>query len=105
MKNETLVVLTVDAETGETEEREYTAEEIAEHEIMQAETLVVLTVDAETGETEEREYTAEEIAEHEIMQAEASARQKEQEAKAAARASALAKLGELGLTEEEVASL
>ena len=45
------------------------------------------------------------LAEREIMQAEAAAQQAEATAKAAARASALAKLAELGLTEEEVAAL
>ena len=45
------------------------------------------------------------LAEREIMQAEAEAQQAEAEAKAAARASALAKLADLGLTEEEVAAL
>jgi len=67
--------------------------------------VMVLEVNAETGETIERLLTAEEIAEREEMLAEAKARQAEQEAKAAARASALAKLAELGLTEEEIAAL
>jgi hypothetical protein len=69
------------------------------------ETLTAVVFDAATGETIERELTAEEIAEREEMQAEAEQQIAEQEAKAAARASALAKLAELGLTEEEVAAL
>ena len=69
------------------------------------ETLKAVTVDAITGKTTERELTAEEIADREAMQAQAQARQAEIEAKAAARASALAKLAELGLTEEEIAAL
>jgi hypothetical protein len=59
----------------------------------------------ETGEVIEREQTAEEIA----VQAEATLEfqtlQSEQQAKAAARTSALAKLAELGLTAEEIAAL
>jgi hypothetical protein len=69
------------------------------------EVLLAVQVDALTGETIERELTAEEIAEHKAMQAEAETRQAEQNAKAAARTSALAKLADLGLTEEEVAAL
>jgi hypothetical protein len=63
---------------------------------------VAIEFDALTGQTIEREFTAEEI---EQFEAAVSANQAEQEAKAAARASALAKLAELGLTEEEVAAL
>jgi hypothetical protein len=70
-----------------------------------SETLKALIFDAETGQTIERELTAEEIAEREEMQAKAEQQIAEQEAKAAARTSALAKLAELGLTEEEVAAL
>lgn len=70
-----------------------------------SETLTAVIVDAETGETIERPLTVEEIAELEQIQAEAEASQAEKEAKAAARASALAKLAELGLTEEEVGAL
>jgi hypothetical protein len=69
------------------------------------EVLLAVIVDALTGETIERELTAEEIAEHKEMQAEAKRRQAEQDAKEAARTSAIAKLAELGLTEEEVAAL
>lgn len=70
-----------------------------------SETLKLYVLDAETGEETERDLTVEELAEIETVKEEAAARQAEQEAKAAARASALAKLAELGLTEEEVAAL
>jgi hypothetical protein len=72
---------------------------------MENETLLFTEINVETGETIERQLTAEEIAEREEMQSEAETRQAKQEAKAAARTSALAKLAELGLTEEEVAAL
>ena len=52
-----------------------------------------------------REATAEEISELEIVQSEATALHAAQEAKATARASALAKLAELGLTADEIAAL
>jgi FMN-dependent NADH-azoreductase len=70
-----------------------------------SEILRALEFNGETGEIVERELTAEDIAELEAIQAEALTRQAEAEAKAAARASALAKLADLGLTEEEVAAL
>jgi hypothetical protein len=70
-----------------------------------SETLTAVTFDAATGETTERPLTAEELAEREAMQAEAQARQAEQDAKAAARVSALAKLKELGLSQEEIEAL
>ena len=54
---------------------------------------------------EVREATAEEIAELKEFQAQASAAKTASEAKAAARQSALAKLAELGLTEEEIQAL
>ena len=69
------------------------------------EELKALIVDAITGESYERPLTAEEIADREIMQLEAEARQAEQDAKAAARVSALEKLSALGLTEDEVGAL
>jgi hypothetical protein len=72
---------------------------------MENETLLFTEVNVETGEVIERALTAEEIAEREEMQAEAETRQTEQEARAAARASALAKLADLGLTAEEIAAL
>lgn len=67
-----------------------------------SDSLFAVEVNVETGEVIERELTPEEIADLENDQAEFQA---EQEAKAAARASALAKLAELGLTEEEIAAL
>jgi hypothetical protein len=69
------------------------------------EELKALIVDAATGESYERPLTAEEIADREVMQAEAEARQAEQDAKADARVSALAKLSALGLTDAEVGAL
>jgi hypothetical protein len=69
------------------------------------EELKALIVDAATGESYERPLTAEEIADREVMQAEAEARQAEQDAKAAARVSALEKLTALGLTDAEVGAL
>jgi hypothetical protein len=65
----------------------------------------VLIVDAETGEQTERPMTADELAERATLQAETTARIAQQEARAAARESALAKLADLGLTAEEVAAL
>jgi DNA-binding NarL/FixJ family response regulator len=70
-----------------------------------SETLTAVIFDAVTGETIERPFTPEEIAEHKLWQAEAEARQAEQDAKVAARESALAKLAALGLTADEVAAL
>jgi len=67
--------------------------------------LIVLSVNAETGETKERPLTSDEIIEYEMMQSETQAQQAAQDAKAAARESALAKLAELGLTAEEIAAL
>jgi DNA-binding NarL/FixJ family response regulator len=52
-----------------------------------------------------REMTDEEYARYQIVMAEVSERQAQQEAKAASRESALAKLKALGLTEAEIASL
>lgn len=66
------------------------------------EELKALIVDAATGKSYERPLTAEEIAHREVMQAEAVAQQAEQDAKAAARESALAKLADLGLTQDEI---
>lgn len=65
----------------------------------------VLIIDVATGKETTRNLTTEEIAELEAQRAEAAAQQAAVEAKAAARQSALAKLAELGLTEEEIAAL
>ena len=70
-----------------------------------SETLTAVIFDAATGEVTERPLTADEIAEREVWQAEAQARQAEAEAKATARVSALAKLKELGLSQEEIEAL
>lgn len=69
------------------------------------EVLTALELDAITGEQIVRNLTAEELAQREIETAEAAAKLAAEQAKAAARASALAKLAELGLTEEEIAAL
>jgi hypothetical protein len=66
------------------------------------EVFTALDVNCETGEITERELTANEIAELATAQSQDAI---EETAKASARASALAKLGELGLTAEEIASL
>ncbi len=68
-----------------------------------------LVINCETGEREIIPLTAEEIAEREAMAAQAEqerlAREAEETAKAEAKASGLAKLLALGLTEEEAAAL
>jgi hypothetical protein len=69
------------------------------------EELTALEVDGITGETIIRPLTPDELAEREEMQAAQEALQAEQDAKVAARASALAKLAALGLTEEEIGAL
>jgi DNA-binding NarL/FixJ family response regulator len=67
--------------------------------------LTTTEFSVETGETIIRPLTQEEIVEREQLQADQSALEAEQEAKIAARQSALAKLAELGLTEDEIAAL
>ena len=62
-------------------------------------------INSVTGEITIREYTAEEVAEVEAAIVKAQIRKAEAEAKATARNSALAKLAELGLTADEIASL
>jgi hypothetical protein len=62
-------------------------------------------VNATTGEETFRDYTAAEVAEVEAAIIEGATRAAEFEAKAAVRASALAKLAALGLTETEIAAL
>jgi hypothetical protein len=69
------------------------------------EKLIATDINAETGEVIEREFTELEIKEHEAMQLAYKKEQAKIEAQAKARKSALAKLAELGLTEEEIASL
>lgn len=74
-----------------------------------SETPTLIEVNCETGETVERPLTPEELAQREIDMAvaaeEQAARLAEEEAKAAARASAIAKLTALGLTEEEAMAI
>jgi uncharacterized small protein (DUF1192 family) len=64
-----------------------------------------LTVNALTGEEIIAPLTKEELDGIKLLQAEQEALQAEQDAKVAARASALAKLAALGLTEEEIGAL
>jgi hypothetical protein len=67
--------------------------------------LITKIVDASTGEVIEREMTKDEIAEYNAFKSEQQALIAERQAKADAKASALAKLAALGLTEEEIAAL
>jgi hypothetical protein len=69
------------------------------------EPLMALDVDAATGIATERELTADELSAREQILAEQSESDTEAATKAAARASALAKLADLGLTAEEIAAL
>jgi hypothetical protein len=68
-----------------------------------------IEVNCATGEQKEIELTAAEIAELDQMRAQAEAdrvaREAEEAAKAEAKASALAKLAELGLTEDEAKAI
>ena len=70
-----------------------------------SEKLTTLEVNAETGEQIERELTKEELKEREQIAKNYEVMQVEENNKIAARKSALAKLAELGLTEEEIAAL
>jgi hypothetical protein len=73
---------------------------------MMSETLNIIIFDAATGEVTERPLTSAEIAEREVMQADYETFKAEQDAKVAARESALAKIAEItGLTADEVAAL
>jgi hypothetical protein len=67
--------------------------------------LKATVIDVATGEVIERPFTAEEVKQHEAMQKEEASRLSAEQAKANAKASALAKLAALGLTEEEIAAL
>lgn len=62
-------------------------------------------INLETGEITWRDFTDEEIKKVEKAQKEASKRISEEEAREAKRQSALSKLIDLGLTEEEIAAL
>ena len=74
-----------------------------------SETLTKVVVDCSTGEQSIIELTEEEIAQRDLEAKEFAKIQKAEkaaaDAKAAARASALTKLAELGLTEEEIQAL
>ena len=69
------------------------------------ELITLLEFDASTGIETVRELTADELQEREAQATQDQAQKAEQEAKADARASALAKLADLGLTAEEIAAL
>jgi len=62
-------------------------------------------INSQTGEETWRDYTLEEIAEMEKSEAELQAKIQEIENRENARKSALSKLIDLGLTEEEIAAL
>lgn len=62
-------------------------------------------INIQTGEETWRDYTKEEITQVEKAQAKAAEKIAAAEAKENARASALAKLAALGLTEDEIAAL
>jgi hypothetical protein len=66
---------------------------------------MALEINAIDGKETTRPLNDDEIAIRKSIRSEIIARQAEQEAKAKARESALAKLASLGLTEEEIASL
>ena len=70
-----------------------------------SEVLVTQIFDAQTGESTTRPMTENEIADIRAMKVEAEAIKAEEDAKADARESALAKLAALGLTADEVAAL
>lgn len=72
---------------------------------MANEKLTLVEFDGATGIETIRELTPEELEEREELAQQAEAKLAEQEAKKAARTSALAKLAALGLTEEEIAAL
>ncbi len=71
----------------------------------ETESLTITEFNGDTGQTIVRPLTAEELAQREIDAVEAAERLSELEAKTAARASALAKLADLGLTADEIAAL
>jgi len=67
--------------------------------------LTTTIIDVATGQVIERPMTVEEVADLEAVQLEAKAQKETQDARVAARGSALAKLAALGLTADEVAAL
>ncbi len=70
-----------------------------------SETLKATELDVATGKVVVRDLTADELAQREIDTSEAAAQQIKDDAKVAARESALAKLADLGLTAEEIGAL
>lgn len=70
-----------------------------------SEALIGVFVNAETDETIERELTADELSYLQSIQDEQQKLDAEAQAKDKARASALAKLKKLGLTDKEIAAL
>jgi len=70
-----------------------------------SEKLTKLEIDASTGTETISELTADEVKEYELFLIQSKKTQAEQDAKIAARQSALAKLAALGLTEEEIGAL
>jgi hypothetical protein len=70
-----------------------------------SENLKAIIIDAQTGTVNERDFSEQEIAENNLQKQFYEAQILEQQAKAAARESALAKLADLGLTAEEIAAL
>lgn len=71
----------------------------------ETEQFLSITVDAITGQITEREMTAEELAQRDAGQAAWLESENQMQARAAARATGLAKLAELGLTAEEIAAI
>lgn len=69
------------------------------------EKIMLTEYNTETGKTIFRPLTPEELTDREELQAAQEALQAEQDAKVATRASALAKLAALGLTQEEIGAL
>jgi hypothetical protein len=69
------------------------------------EILTATEINALTGQVNIRPLTESELIQRELDIASALTQKAEEQAKATARASALAKLAELGLTQEEIAAL
>jgi hypothetical protein len=68
-------------------------------------TLTAVEFNGDTGQLVVRDLTTDEIADREALMTQSAADKSAIEAKATARASALAKLAELGLTADEIAAL
>jgi antitoxin component of MazEF toxin-antitoxin module len=71
----------------------------------QIESFTEIVFDVENDTVIERDFTQQEVAELLAIRAEIAQELQESEAKVLARASALAKLADLGLTAEEIAAL